>query len=361
MFSTIRRSLYPDHAATAQPLGKVARNYRLTSPAIYEKWLKDPEGINVVLSGKGGPKWTATLIPTKLPSVTSTMDDFAGVVCQGGAKGGGDVQGYEVSSLDNEAGEVKPTGAGEMKEGTKGGGEVYCVLTTNKGMSDGLEGLVGRFIEDLKRDPGFAGCAVTAPGPPATAMEPTGTTATGNPPTSDMTKGKGGEKDHPKSRIVSISVQSVLSTPIDSARPLISPTSPRWAEIAKTPGSAALSEAEDLEPTSLLDALRASRIPSLPPTPASHVSQAAPASPRSFAGSAQTLVEGKPASTSTAKQNTTYAEQGGPIITPLYTCKRTYSGTPRVALIGDAAHGMTPFAGTGASLALRDAEDLVRV
>ncbi|ODN74790.1 hypothetical protein L202_07108 [Cryptococcus amylolentus CBS 6039] len=45
----------------------------------------------------------------------------------------------------------------------------------------------------------------------------------------------------------------------------------------------------------------------------------------------------------------------------LWTAKQTVGGSGRVVLIGDAAHGMPPFCGAGASSAIKDAVELVRV
>lgn len=46
---------------------------------------------------------------------------------------------------------------------------------------------------------------------------------------------------------------------------------------------------------------------------------------------------------------------------PLYSAKYTQAGRGRLILIGDAAHGMNPFCGAGASMALSDAASLVKV
>jgi 2-polyprenyl-6-methoxyphenol hydroxylase-like FAD-dependent oxidoreductase len=46
---------------------------------------------------------------------------------------------------------------------------------------------------------------------------------------------------------------------------------------------------------------------------------------------------------------------------PLYSAKHTQVGRGRLILIGDAARGMNPFCGAGASMALNDADSLVKV
>lgn len=46
---------------------------------------------------------------------------------------------------------------------------------------------------------------------------------------------------------------------------------------------------------------------------------------------------------------------------PLHTATRTVVGRGRLVLIGDAAHGMNPFCGAGASMALYDAARLVKL
>ena len=46
---------------------------------------------------------------------------------------------------------------------------------------------------------------------------------------------------------------------------------------------------------------------------------------------------------------------------PLCSAKNTKCGKGRVVLIGDSAHGMNPFCGAGASMALSDAAELVHL
>jgi salicylate hydroxylase len=46
---------------------------------------------------------------------------------------------------------------------------------------------------------------------------------------------------------------------------------------------------------------------------------------------------------------------------PPYSAETTRVGRGRLILIGDAAHGMNPFCGAGASMALNDAANLVKV
>lgn len=337
MHSTIRNALYPNHTAQARTLHKVARNYRLSSLAIWDH-VADKEGINVVLSGKTEIKWTATLIPT-VP--------YRG---NGRADGSGD--------------------------GNGDSGEVYCVFTTGEEVGEGLDGCVGAFVDALKQDPGFAAENGVGDDHGESVHSRIDVAGEHAPDTREGEMKRDGTKGHTRlnHRNVSISVQSTLSTSTDcSTRPLIS--SPLSATSRET------AEAVEDEPTSLIEALRASQNPRTPiraaPAGAQEGTRGFSAIHEDAEGETSNVVdpadqlaspEARTGPAHDREHNVMQEDVPLPISTapsvytaPLYACNRIYTGTPQVAIIGDAAHGMTPFAGTGASLALRDAEDLVRV